>query len=64
MKNIRLTRNGSGREVLVNWSNVDFVNDTVSHFGDGYTEVHCGDSSIDVKESLEEIESLLNNATK
>ena len=58
--NVKLTMNGhSGRKVLVNWDNVDFVLDTTSPYGDNYTEVHCGKQTIDVKESLGLIETAL-----
>ena len=57
MKNIRLTSTKpSARSVLVNWDNVDFVNETASHYGDKYTEVHCGKQIVDVVETLDQIE--------
>ena len=59
MKNIRLTATGRQREILINWSNVDFVNRTSNQFGDDYTEVHMGDQIVEVQESVEEIENLL-----
>ena len=59
--NVKLTRNGrNGGKVLVNWDNVDFVIDTVTPYGDNYAEVHCGKQTIDVMETLEEIETLTN----
>ena len=58
MRNIKLTTNGE-RDVLVNWNNVDYAKTTVSNFGDEYVEIHCGKVTLDVKESLEEIELLL-----
>jgi hypothetical protein len=54
MKNITLTTTGD-REAIVNWNNVDFAKSTKSHFGDEYVEVHFGDVTIDVKETLQEI---------
>ena len=62
MKPLRLTRWGGDkkvRSVLVNWDNVDFALITTSHFGDEYTEIHCGKQTIEVKETLEEIEQIL-----
>ena len=59
MKNITLTT-VSDRELMINWDNVTFAKDTSSHFGDKYVEIHFGESTIDVKESLEDIEQKLN----
>tara|TARA_B100000586_G_C19803279_1_gene299097 strand:- start:221 stop:415 length:195 start_codon:yes stop_codon:yes gene_type:complete len=60
--NVKLTRNGrNGAEVLVNWDNVDFVIDTATAYGDKYAEVHCGKQTIDVTETLEQIEKKLKN---
>ena len=58
MKNIRLTTINGKREVLVNWDNVDFAKNTLNHFGDEYTEIHCADQTNDEKESLNEIEQM------
>ena len=58
MRNIKLTTT-AGRKVLVNWDNVNFAKHTKSHFGDSFVEIHCGDESIDVSETLEEIEQRL-----
>ena len=58
MKNIKLTTIAD-KTVLLNWDNVDYVKYTTSHFGDCYSEIHCGDQIIDVKESVEEIEGKL-----
>jgi len=55
MKNITLTNTGTGRELIVNWDNVDFAKSTVSQFGDDYVEIHFGDNYVDVKETLQEI---------
>lgn len=55
MKNITLTVNSTGREVIVNWDNVDFAKSTQSDYGDAYVEVHFGDKYIDVKETLQQI---------
>ncbi len=59
MKNITLTANNTGREVMVNWDNVDFAKETKSAYGDGYVEVHFGNQYVDVKETLEEINNQL-----
>jgi|TARA_Y100000310_G_scaffold244298_1_gene248993 hypothetical protein len=56
MQNIKLTANSTERELMVNWSNVDFAKETQSAYGDAYVEVHFGDQYVDVKETLEEIE--------
>ena len=55
--NVKLTTTSGEREILLNWDNVDYVKSTANHFGDKYTEVHCGPKSLDVKESVEEIET-------
>ena len=55
MKNITLTANHTGREIMVNWDNVDFARETQSVYGDTYVEIHFGKQSVDVKETLEEI---------
>ena len=55
MKNITLTINGTGREVMVNWDNVQLAKVTKSPYGDEYVEIHFGDNSLDVKETLQEI---------
>ena len=47
--------NSTGREVIVNWNNVDFAKSTQSAYGDEYVEVHFGDQYVDVKETLQEI---------
>ena len=51
MKNITLTINGTGREVMVNWDNVQLAKVTKSPYGDEYVEIHFGDNSLDVKET-------------
>jgi hypothetical protein len=56
MQNVKLTANSTERELMVNWSNVDFAKETQSAYGDAYVEVHFGDQYVDVKETLEEIE--------
>ena len=62
MKNIRLTTtHHEKRHILINWDNVDFVNETASHFGDKYVEIHFGGQSVDVAETLEQIENKLKN---
>tara|TARA_Y100000310_G_scaffold208116_1_gene208627 strand:- start:1049 stop:1237 length:189 start_codon:yes stop_codon:yes gene_type:complete len=58
--NVKLTANSTERKLIVNWSNVDFAKETQSAYGDTYVEVHFGDQYVDVKETLEEIESLTN----
>lgn len=40
---------------MVNWDNVDFAKNTQSHFGDEYVEIHFGEKTVDVKETLQEI---------
>lgn len=55
MKNIRLTTNGTGREIMVNWSNVDFAKETKTAYGDEYVEIHFGKQYVDVKETLAQI---------
>ena len=64
---LRLTRAGGSedaRTVLVNWDNVDFAVDNRSHFGDNYTQIHCGNNTIDVSESLKDIELMLSAARR
>ena len=62
MKNIKLTSaNHNERHILINWDNVDFVNETASHYGDKYTQIHCGKQTIDVAETLEQNENNLKN---
>lgn len=55
MKNITLTANGSEREVMVNWDNVQFARVSKSPYGDEYIEIHFGKNTLDVKETLQEI---------
>ena len=55
MKNITLTANGSAREVMVNWDNVQFARVSKTLYGDKYIEIHFGDNTLDVKETLQEI---------
>ncbi|MAH51905.1 hypothetical protein CMI37_39170 [Candidatus Pacearchaeota archaeon] len=62
MKNITLTITGTGREVMVNWNNVEFAKVSKSPYGDDYVEVHFGDQHIDVKETLQEIHEKCLNA--
>ena len=54
MKNITLMTTGE-REVMVNWDNVDFAKAISSPYGDEYVEIHLGDKSVDVKETLQQI---------
>ena len=65
---LRLTRMGGTnvdiRTVLVNWDNVDFAIDTHTHYGDDYTEIHCGSNTVDVKETLKDIELMLSARKK
>ncbi|MAF25649.1 hypothetical protein CL634_08785 [bacterium] len=56
--NVKLTT-AIGKEILINWNNVDFVRETSNHFGENYTEVDFGDHTIEVKEPLQDIEILL-----
>jgi hypothetical protein len=58
MKMLKLTTIGNKRKVLVNWDNVDYAKNTTNHFGDEYTEIHCGRQVLDVVESLEEIDDI------
>ena len=55
MKNITLTAHSTGKQVIVNWNNVEFAKETSSSYGDEYVEAHFGAQSIDVKETLQEI---------
>jgi len=59
MRNIKLTVNGTGRAVVVNWDNVNIAKETKSVYGDDYVEIHFGDQYIDVKETLQDIEQRL-----
>jgi len=59
MKNVKLNT-VNGKSVLVNWDNVNFVQDATSQWREGHhTEINCGDQTIDVVETIEEIESKL-----
>ena len=60
MKNITLTTNG-GREIIVNWDNVDYAKSMTSPYKDEYVEVSFGDHNIDVKETLQEIHEKCHN---
>ena len=62
MKNITLTANGSEREVMVNWDNVQFARVSKSPYGDEYIEIHFGNNTLDVKETLQEIHEKCLNA--
>tara|TARA_Y100000310_G_C20065321_1_gene526878 strand:+ start:82 stop:276 length:195 start_codon:yes stop_codon:yes gene_type:complete len=62
MKNITLTVNNTGREVIVNWNNVDYAKSQVSPYNDEYVEVHFGSGYVDVKETLQEIHEKCLNA--
>ena len=62
MKNITLTVNGTGKEIIVNWNNVEFAKATSSAYGNDYVEIHFGDQWIDVKETLQEIHAKCLNA--
>tara|TARA_Y100000310_G_scaffold270344_1_gene284112 strand:- start:725 stop:919 length:195 start_codon:yes stop_codon:yes gene_type:complete len=55
MKNITLTTNSTGREVIVNWNNVDYAESRISPYKEEYVEINFGEKSIDVKEALQEI---------
>ena len=61
MKNITLTSNGGARKVMVNWDNVQFAKVSKSPYGDEYVEIHFGNNTLDVKETLQEIERRTNN---
>lgn len=62
MKNITLTTNSTGREVIVNWNNVDYAEARISPYKDEYVEISFGDKSVDVKETLQEIHEKCLNA--
>lgn len=62
MKNITLTVNHTGREMMVNWDNVDFAKNSKSPYGKDYVEVHFGDQYVDVEETLEQIEAALESS--
>ena len=59
MRNITLTTNGSGKRVVVNWDNVNYAKEMSSPYGDEYVEISFGNDSMDVKESLQDIEQSL-----
>jgi hypothetical protein len=59
MNTIKLTSVNREREVILNWDNVDYAKNTANNFGEEYTEVYFGRNEVGVKESLEEIETLL-----
>ena len=61
MKNITLTTTGD-REVMVNWNNVQLAKESKSPYGDGYVEIHFGNNTLDVKETLQEIHEKCLNA--
>jgi len=61
MKNVRLTTTGNQRTVLINWSNVDFVTESTSPYGDDYREVHMGKQRLQVLETMEMIEKQLSD---
>ena len=56
---VKLTANSTERKLIVNWDNVDFAKETQSVYGDAYVEVHFSDNSVDVKETLKQIEEEL-----
>lgn len=62
MKNITLTTTSGDREVMVNWDNVQFAKVTKSAYGDEYIEIHFGNNTLDVKETLQEIHEKCLNA--
>ena len=61
MKNITLTTTAD-REVMVNWNNVQLAKETKNPYGDNYVEIHFGDNTLDVKETLQEIHAKCLNA--
>ena len=61
MQNIRLTVNSTGRKLIVNWDNVNIAKESKSVYGDDYVEIHFGKQSVDVKETLKEVEAKLAN---
>ena len=62
MKTLTLTHSGTDKVVVINWNNVRYVAETENTFNEKYTEVAFADSngSIGVKQSPEEIASLVN----
>lgn len=62
MKNITLTHNTNGNDVLVNWDKVLFATKTENNFGEPYTELAFEKSgALPIKETPEEILSLINS---
>ena len=55
MKNITLTANNTGREVMVNWDRVDYAEARISPYKEEYVEINFGEKHIDVKETLQEV---------
>ena len=55
MNNITLTTSGSEREVTVNWDNVQFAKVSKSPYGEEYVEIHFGNNTLDIKETLQEV---------
>jgi len=59
--NIKLTTR-SGRDVIVNWANVNYAVTASNPYesNNEYVEIHCGKQQVDVKESLQHITDLMN----
>ena len=58
--NVKLTTT-HGKEVLVNWDNVDYIRETTSHYSEVYTEVHFGKNNLDIRESVEQVGVILDS---
>ena len=61
--NIKLTTR-SGRDVIVNWANVNYAVTASNPYesNNEYVEIHCGKQQVDVKESLQDITNLMNRS--
>ena len=55
--NVKLTSKHGGREVLLNWNNVNFIMNVKDYSGREHTEIWFGAKSLEVKETVEEIEN-------
>tara|TARA_Y100000310_G_scaffold267099_1_gene278927 strand:+ start:2272 stop:2508 length:237 start_codon:yes stop_codon:yes gene_type:complete len=55
MKNITLTANTTGREIIVNWNSVEFAKETQNAHGENYVELHFNNKYLEIKETLQEI---------
>ena len=55
MMNVKLTSLHSGREVLLNWDNVNFIMSVKNYSGQEYTEVCFNSKSLEVRETFDEV---------